>query len=84
MDNDCRLAAVSYTGTILGGPHDGDIVTCEWKRYVMVERVKSVYAFYAEAIPTAEPITWREVYYDWKMDDDGRGWFVRVRPHACP
>lgn len=69
---------MSYVGTVLGGPRDGDVVECQFKEYVTVEWKANMVTFYAQVeIPTGPEDNYRYVRYYFKVDDDGRGWWVR-------
>ena len=69
-----------YTGTFLGGPYDGEIETYDlagetpiiFRDDPMADENQFVILTDTPYIDSSEPRM-----YEWRMDDDGRGWWVR-------
>lgn len=64
------------TGTILGGPQDGEFLTADCWTIVMPEETDRL-DIYAEKEPSPWGSTFRNSLYDFRRDDDMRGWWVR-------
>lgn len=68
---------MKYTGTFLGGPYDGEIETYDtdivFRLDPFVEE-EDKFGIFDEAPVTMDYKEPR--MYEWKHDDDGRGWWV--------
>ncbi len=69
---------MSFTGTVLGGPHDGKIITADQPRMRMPRPVTDVPSYVADE-PIELDMTDRIDDYVFERDDDMRGWWV-LRP----
>lgn len=65
-----------YTGTVLGGPHDGDIITIDGRILCLPELLPNVTFYDADAVLPPTGPSWHERIYRWTQDDDGRGWWL--------
>lgn len=67
---------MSYTGTVLGGRLDGEIITLDQPHLVLPEPISR--GFYTHDLPPT-PTTIRTTHYRWVQDDDARGWWIQER-----
>jgi hypothetical protein len=66
------------TGTILGGPQDGEILVADHMTVLMPEDpVEYSITTVEKSPPLRGPSVWKNHLYDFRRDDDGRGWWVR-------
>ncbi len=70
-----------YTGTVLGGPYDGDVWDFDTNLVIMEdplteeqEMMSYISPMTLTVIDTSAPVSYM---YEWVHDDDMRGWWVR-------
>jgi len=75
---------VRFTGTFLGGPYDGEIRDYDLETSTgIIWREDPLPEINQFGIPTEAPMaaTYQEPrMYEWRQDDDGRGWWVPMFP----
>ena len=77
MDAHRQEAVVRYTGTVLGGPHDGEIITLDYPVLRLPNR-PVVRGFCVDPIPV-DPSPMVVSEYSFHRDDDARGWWMARR-----
>lgn len=74
----------SYVGTVLGGPRDGEIYVADRPDILMHEPPpRAPFEFDEDPDPAylpPPPASRHLARYEWRQDDDRRGWWVRHRP----
>lgn len=67
------------TGTVLHGPHEGEIITADSCELVLPEPPHTRMAYCGRDPDVRLAAQLKPRHYQFRVDDDGRGWWVEDR-----